>query len=196
MEKNELIETVLEYHNRTKHHPRAYANSLGYMDWPNQPDPFRSFSGVDTIPLPHPELKSEPTFDSLYSRAPEPSALDSASIGHFFYHSLALSAWKQVGMSEPWSLRINPSSGALHPTEGYLVCGPVAGLTESPGVFHYQPYYHQLEKRAELTHGEWQALSKGFPADTVFVGLTSIFWRESWKYGDPESHDLKAALSA
>ena len=189
---------VLEYHDRTKHHPRAYANSLGYMDWPNQPDPFRSFTGTEVIELPHPDLKNTPTFDQLYGEPLAPVSLDLATIGHFFYHSLALSAWKQVGLSAPWSLRINPSSGALHPTEGYLVCGPIPGLTESPGIFHYQPYYHRLEKRAELTPSEWATLSEGFPETTVFVGLTSIYWRESWKYGERAfrycNHDVGHAI--
>jgi hypothetical protein len=29
-----------------------------------------------------------------------------------------------------WALRVNPSSGNLHPTEGYLLCGPVVELTK------------------------------------------------------------------
>ena len=35
-------------------------------------------------------------------------------------YSLGLSAWKQFRASR-WSLRVNPSSGNLHPTEAYVV---------------------------------------------------------------------------
>ena len=49
-----------------------------------------------------------------------------------------------------WSLRVNPSSGNLHPTEGYLVCGPAAGLAEFPGIYHYAPFEHGLELRRPL----------------------------------------------
>ena len=42
---------------------------------------------------------------------------------------MGLSAWKAVE-DHRWALRINPSSGNLHPTEGYVICGRVPGLTE------------------------------------------------------------------
>ena len=35
------LEVVMRYHQETKHHFFRYARSLGYMDWANQPDPFR-----------------------------------------------------------------------------------------------------------------------------------------------------------
>ena len=38
---------------------------------------------------------------------------------------MGLSAWKAYGGNR-WALRCNPSSGNLHPTEGYLLLGPVA----------------------------------------------------------------------
>jgi len=33
------------------------------------------------------------------------------------------------------SLRVNPSSGNLHPTESYLVAGPLPGLHDKPAVY-------------------------------------------------------------
>jgi hypothetical protein len=44
-----------------------------------------------------------------------------------------------------WSLRVNPSSGNLRPTEGYLVCGPIAGLTDIPMVADYAPRGHAVD---------------------------------------------------
>ncbi len=43
---------VHAYHQRTKHMPGRYAPGLGYMDWANQPDPFRCFSGTRMFELP------------------------------------------------------------------------------------------------------------------------------------------------
>ena len=43
-------------------------------------------------------------------------------VSRLFEDSLALSAWKEH-RGHRWSLRVNPSSGNLHPTEGYLLCG-------------------------------------------------------------------------
>jgi len=52
-------------------------------------------------------------------------------VSQLFQDSLALSAWKQAGGAR-WSLRVNPSSGNLHPTEGYLIAGPIDGLAPKP----------------------------------------------------------------
>lgn len=192
---------VRVYHDRTKHHLHRYARSLGFLDWANQPDPFRRFAGCEQLPLEQSELRSVPTYDALFGAdllaiAP----LDRSSISRLFQHCLALSAWKQASPSNSWSLRINPSSGALHPTEGYLICGAVSALTDSPGVFHYSPWRHELERRCDLTCDEWQTLSAQLPPDSVLVALTSIYWREAWKYGERAfrycNHDVGHAIGA
>ncbi len=43
--------SVLGYHDRTKHAFKRFANSLGYLDWANQPNPFRRFEGAPRIHL-------------------------------------------------------------------------------------------------------------------------------------------------
>lgn len=193
---------VRVYHDRTKHHFNRYARSLGFMDWANQPDPFRQFEGCERLALDRFDVRAVPTYDSLFAEPPsEISApLDRASISRFFQHCLALSAWKQAGPANSWSLRINPSSGALHPTEGYLICGDVPGLTETPCVFHYSPFRHALERRCDLSLAEWQTLTSELPTGSVLVGLTSIYWREAWKYGERAfrycNHDVGHAIGA
>lgn len=191
---------VRDYHERTKHRPDRFAASLGYLDWANQPDPFRTFTTADAVDLPRPEVRERPTFGELYDRPPERARLDAGLVGRLFLHSLALSAWKQAPGTRPWSLRINPSSGDLHPTEGYLVSGPVEGLCDRPGVFHYAPYRHRLERRGELTAVQWDELTKGLPTPCLLVGLTSIAWREAWKYGERAfrycHHDVGHAIGA
>ncbi len=196
----EKMRAVRDYHQRTKHRPDRYAASLGYMDWANQPDPFRSFAGANPMDLPHPVLRDSPAYDGLFLQSPSAAQLDVKLIGRLFYHSLALSAWKQAPGIDPWSLRINPSSGDLHPTEGYLICGPVQGLTDHPGVFHYAPLHHRLERRCRLSEQAWQALTDGIPAPCLLIALTSIYWRESWKYGERAfrycHHDVGHAIGA
>ncbi|HYA43528.1 MAG TPA: hypothetical protein VEF34_19665 [Syntrophobacteraceae bacterium] len=39
------------YHGQTKHHFNRFSRSPGYMDWENQPDPFRAFSGIEHADL-------------------------------------------------------------------------------------------------------------------------------------------------
>ncbi len=175
------VSLVIHYHQQTKHHPKRYARSLGFMDWANQPNPFRSFEGARKVLLDHPPLDSLPTYDGLFLDEKLPSQeISRSSISRIFFDSLALSAWKQARGTRPWSLRINPSSGALHPTEGYLVSGPIAGIANKPGVYHYLPYHHGLERRSGIPSETWETMAPG----GIFVGLTSIYWRESWKYGE------------
>jgi SagB-type dehydrogenase family enzyme len=111
-----------------------------------------------------------------------------------------LSAWKKVPGSDPWSLRVNPSSGNLHPTEAYLICGPIQGLSDGPAVFHYSPFHHALELLKTLTHEEWGNLLGNPSEPLALISLTSIYWRESWKYGERAfrycNHDVGHAIAA
>ena len=179
-----MLDVTLAYHERTKHHTFRFAASLGYMDWDTQPDPFRRFEGAPPIPLDLLRVDAEPRYEPAFvvgRLAPAP--LGRASISRLFQDALALSAWKQSGQAR-WALRVNPSSGNLHPTEGYLVAGPIDGVHPRPAIYHYAPFEHGLELRAELSIDAWSALASQLPADAVLVGLTSIYWRESWKYGE------------
>ena len=178
------IARVRRYHERTKHRPFRFAPALGYMDWETQPDPFRRFEGAAVLPLDLVPVGSEPRYEPAFALGRIPcTPLDRVSISQLFQDALALSAWKQAGNSR-WSLRVNPSSGNLHPTEGYLIAGPIAGLQPRPAVYHYTPFEHALELRAELPSEAWLKIAAQLPEGAVLVGLTSIWWRESWKYGE------------
>jgi SagB-type dehydrogenase family enzyme len=193
------LERVLDYHERTAHRPGRYAASLGYLDWDTQPNPFRLYDGAERFALPrvHPRLADHgPTWaDLLRASGPVPAALDAHLLGSLCFHAFALSAWKQAGASR-WSLRVNPSSGNLHPTEVYLLAGPQGGLSREPALYHYSPLLHGLERRAALDARAWQALE--FPG--LLVGLSSIAWREAWKYGERAfrycNHDVGHAVAA
>ena len=54
------IDRVIAYHLRTKHHFDRYAKSLGFLDWANQPNPFRRFEGAQLIRLPLLKPEDEP----------------------------------------------------------------------------------------------------------------------------------------
>ena len=172
---------VLTYHDGTKHQFHRFARSLGYLDWASQPNPFRSFAGAPVFPL-----------------YPRPDAIpQSAGIGDVLRHALGLSAWKQFGASR-WSLRVNPSSGNLHPTEAYVITGASAGLGGTAGVCHYAPDRHALERRCAFDAAAWDAAVAD--PESWLIALTSIHWRESWKYGERAfrycQHDMGHALAA
>jgi len=193
------LDTILDYHELSKHSLRGYAPGPGYLDWATQPDPFRRYAGAPLVRLAHAPAREGPGYEAGFAVGLVPPApVDFAAISRLFGDSLALSAWKEYGGSR-WALRVNPSSGNLHPTEGYLVCGPIPDLCGAPVVAHYAPREHALEVRAELPAALWARLAAGLPAAGFFVGLTSILWREAWKYGERAyrycNHDVGHALA-
>ena len=194
------LATALAYHERTKHYPGRFARALGSMDWATQPDPFRRFAGAPLLPLDLVPAGDEPRYEPAFVQGNIPPApLGRRSVSHLLQDSLALSAWKEAAGAR-WSLRVNPSSGNLHPTEGYLIAGRIEGLHPKPAVYHYAPHEHALERRADLSDEAWAALAGRLPPGSVLVGLTSIHWRESWKYGERAfrycHHDVGHAIGA
>src|SRR6266852_5228437 len=177
-------EVVVAYHERTKHHYHRFSASLGYMDWATQPDPFRRYEGALLVRLPLPDTWRALPYWQLYvlgSVAPMPLSIDSLSV--FFRYALSLTRWKAFE-GTTWSLRANPSSGNLHPTEGYAVLPALGGVHDRPAIYHYAPKEHGLERRADLDLTVWSALMAAFPPSSFLVGLSSIHWREAWKYGE------------
>ncbi|MBX3329412.1 MAG: SagB/ThcOx family dehydrogenase [Nitrospira sp.] len=197
------VDQVINYHIRTKHHFNRYARSLGYLDWTNQPDPFRRFEGAQLISLPLLKPDEEPlspSYQAIYERGAVPSRpVNVRTLSRFFEFALALSAWKKAGESE-WALRSNPSSGNLHPTEGYVVLRQTKGLDLKPGLYHYAPKEHGLERRAEFCVDLVERLLEPFHPDAFLFGLTSIHWREAWKYGERAfrycNHDVGHAIGS
>ena len=194
--KNSLA-TVLAYHQRTKHHLQRYAAGPEGLDWKNQPDPFRSFAGSPQLQLPLLAAAPHPLYVDLYK--PEKIAAEAMSlqnIAALFELSFGLSAWKQYD-STRWALRCNPSSGNLHPTEAYAIVEGCADIEN--GVYHYLSRDHVLEQRCffEMTSNTNERI---LLPDSFLVGLTSIHWREAWKYGERAyrycQHDVGHAIAA
>ena len=181
------LDQVKHYHQQTKHEFNRFAKSLGYLDWANQPDPFRRFHGAPLISLPLLTLNEEPfspSYEALFLESSIPSqSITLNSISRFFEYTLSLTAWKEYNGTR-WALRANPSSGNLHPTEGYLFIGDFPELSLDPGLYHYATKEHGLEHRWQVSAEIAQELLQGIPSPGFLVGLSSIHWREAWKYGE------------
>ena len=188
------LAAVYGYHTASTHRLAAYAPGPGYLDWATQPDPFRRFHAAPRVDLPLLADRLLTSFAEVRAGdAISAHAVDRDSVASLLELSLGLSAWKQYGGNR-WALRCNPSSGNLHPTEGYVVCPHVPGLTA--GVYHYCSIDHALERRAAIDEPRWDAQFNG----GFFIGLTSIHWREAWKYGLRAyrycNHDVGHAIAA
>ena len=194
------ISAVRDYHRRTKHLPGRYAPGPGYLDWANQPNPFRRYVGARLVELPLACTDPTPPYNDLVCPgAVSPQPLTAETLGLFLELSLGLSAWKAYEGTR-WALRVNPSSGNLHPTEGYIVVPSLEGVSAYPGVYHYAPLEHALEERCVLSEDVHGTMTQDLPRGGFLLGLASVHWREAWKYGARAyrycQHDAGHALGA
>ena len=173
--------TWREYHESTKHSVESLRRTAYVLDWANMPNPFRHYEGVPVLDLPaDPPVPETPALEVLYGSMGTPSAGDgSAFLSQLLFYSAAISATKLVpSTGDHYALRVNPSSGNLHPTEFHFL---TRGLKDWPdGLYHYRPSQHMAEQRAL---GEVESKLAGSSAPVVFI-LNSIAWREAWKYQD------------
>jgi hypothetical protein len=195
---NEETRRLFDYHQATKHTYQSVRMNAHFLDWKNQPDPFRTYEGAPRIMLPpdpgFPDIGTFTAMAALAGRTRIPSGtksedreqiqLDRIWLSRLLWHSMAISAWKKVPRTgDRYSLRVNPSSGNLHPTETYLA---LLGFTDlEDGLYHYRADLHALELRSPGAWTRWitEALMiPGAAESPLIVGLTSIFWREAWKY--------------
>ncbi len=156
-----LPEALARYHEATKHTPERLRASRHFLDWANMPSPFRHYEGAPVADLPAgPPLR--------------PGLAAAEAISALFYYSCSISASKVAPSGYRYALRVNPSSGNLHPTEFHF---QTRGLPRwEDGLHHYRPSSHEAEGRAR-----GDALGE-ISAAPLTVALTSIFWREAWKY--------------
>src|SRR3984893_6780233 len=211
---NEETDRLFAYHQATKHTYQSVRANAHYLDWGNQPDPFRTYEGASVSMLaPEPGFPNVGTFKTMGalggrtevaseddSAGRDAIRLDAIWLSRLLWHSMAVSGWKKIPRTgNRYSLRVNPSSGNLHPTETYLALRGFTGVDD--GLYHYRADRHALEHRSP---GAWtehlaDAILVPWAAESsLIVGLTSIFWREAWKYRDRAyrycCHDLGHAM--
>jgi SagB-type dehydrogenase family enzyme len=178
--------TWREYLESTTHTVESLRRSPHALDWANMPDPFRHYEGVPVLDLPaDPPSPETPALDVLQGDVLQglpgatPVCDGPAFLSQLLFYCASISASKLVpSTGDRYALRVNPSSGNLHPTEFHFI---TRGLKQWPdGLYHYRPSSHMAEQRAL---GGFEIKSIGSSAPIVFI-LTTIVWREAWKYRD------------
>jgi hypothetical protein len=141
--------TWREYHDSTGHSVESLRRVPHVLDWANMPDPFRHYEGVPVLDLPaDPPVPETPAIEVLGGVSGATPARDGpAFLSQLLFYSAAISASKRVpSTGYRHALRVNPSSGNLHPTEFHF---RTRGLKEWPdGLYHYCPSAHLAEERA------------------------------------------------
>jgi SagB-type dehydrogenase family enzyme len=166
------------YHNATKHSEWSIRATPHYLDWENQPLPFKIYTTVQPIPLPR---DTEQTGISALSAISAANVSDRTErlpsledLARMLFLSAGITKKKTYPGGEMY-FRAASCTGALYEIELYVVCGNLPGLTA--GVYHFNPGDFALRR---LRNGDFRSVL-GHQAPAVIV-CTGTYWRNAWKY--------------
>src|SRR5258708_21959003 len=96
------------------------------------PDPFRHYERTPLIDLPadplEPDIGATEVLEGQLG--PRESTDWTEFLSRLLFYSASISASKQTPSGYRYALRVNPSSGNLHPTEFHIAC--------PNGLYHYR----------------------------------------------------------
>jgi SagB-type dehydrogenase family enzyme len=188
MSDNRNPEVALKYHNATKHSYASVRNNPHFLDFNNQPIPFKIYPTLRPTPLPAEVRQTGVAALSSISEAVMPetdSAPDLESIAQLLYLSAGITRHRKYPGGEIY-FRAAACTGALYEVELYLVCGELANL--AAGVYHFAAAEFGLRK---LRIGDYRGvLMEATAAEhavahaPLTVVCTCTYWRNAWKYQD------------
>ena len=186
---NRDLDAAWSYHDSTKHSYDSIHAEAHYLDWQNQPLPFKIYQTLAPVALPHellssgaPALSAVSVFNPL-AQTPLVPALSIPLVASLLYYSAGITKRRQYPGGEIL-FRAAACTGALYHIELYLVCGDLPELPA--GVYHFGPGDFALRC---LRQGDYRQLltqaTGGEPAvaaSPLTVICTGTFWRNAWKY--------------
>lgn len=197
---NKETRYALDYHEATKHSEISLMTQRHYLDFTNRPIPFKIYTSnfpVYILPSDFPH----PTLDAITSiSTTTPQKLDNRDNGATYLHStkeldvrdLAEILFFSAGITRKFEtnsvtyyMRAASATGALYPTELYVVCMKLAPDLEA-GVYHFNPAEFSLIQIRKGDYRHHLAAVMAEPERTlsspVNLVLTSLAWRNAWKY--------------
>ena len=169
-------DAVIRYHEFSSESRSSVFKRAPGVEWGTPPPTFKHYPGVPRVDLERGKSGARGLSDALRAAVPREHRLRLAELGELLYLSAGITERRGGN-----ALRAAPSSGALFPSELYVVVRQVDGLPA--GLYHYDPEHHRLDAlgpvpdAAAATFGTPQADD----ADAVVV-LTAVFRRTGYKY--------------
>jgi SagB-type dehydrogenase family enzyme len=179
---------ALQFHEATKHSKISLKASGHYLDWGNIPNPFKLYTGVPLRDLPieflRPALNALISISSSVPKDKASTAMGIDTLAELLFFSAGITREVEIPGRGTLYLRAAPATGALYPVELYVVCRGLEGL--EAGVYHFCPGDFSL---SQLRSGDWTRTLSSYAgsrsdisAAPASIVLTSIAWRNSWKY--------------
>ena len=182
------IELALTYHEETKHSYESVYRSRHFLDWANQPQPFKRYLGLEAIPLP----ADLPVTQMPALLALSPPAETAVTTPVPTLHDLAYVLFYAAGVTKrrfypghgEMLFRAAACTGALYHIDLYLSVCDVPGL--QAGLYHFDPHDFALR---QLRQGDYRHVLVEASGDdpelqeapVIIIG-SDTFWRNAWKY--------------
>lgn len=183
---NSNLEAAWRYHNTTKHSYASVHNNLHFLDWANQPLPFKAYTALEPLLLPREVRQTgvaalSAIAESIHS---EGSAVpDLEALAQLLYLTAGITRRRKHPGGDIY-FRAAACTGALYEVEVYVVCGNLVDL--EAGVYHFAPAEFALRR---LRAGDYRSvLSEATGGETAIVHApltiicTCTYWRNAWKY--------------
>jgi SagB-type dehydrogenase family enzyme len=186
MTDNRNPEAAGTYHEATKHSYLSIRSNLHFMDWSNQPLPFKIYPTLEPLRLPG-EVRQTGVAALSAISASVPAQINAApdleAVAQLLYLSAGITRKRKYSGGEIY-FRAAACTGALYEVELYLVCGELANL--QAGVYHFAPAEFGLRRlRAGDYRGVLVAATAGESAIAhapLTIICTCTYWRNAWKY--------------
>jgi len=179
-------EAAWTYHQATKHSYASIRTNPHFMDWSNQPLPFKIYPTLEPMRLPGEFRQTGVAALSAISRsvsAHRHALPDLEAVAQLLYLSAGITRKRKHSGGEIF-FRAAACTGALYEVELYLVCGGLPNL--DAGVYHFAPAEFGLRL---LRAGDYRRVlleaTGGEPAiahTPLAIICTCTYWRNAWKY--------------
>jgi len=186
MTENRNPEAAWAYHDATKHSSISIRTNSHFMDWSNQPLPFKIYPTLKPTCLPGDMRQTGiAALSAIAETLPAQSNAcpDLEAVAQLLYLSAGITRKRSYSGGEIY-FRAAACTGALYEVELYLVCGNLAGL--EAGVYHFAPAEFGLRR---LHAGDYRRVlleaTGGEPAIAhapLTIVCTCTYWRNAWKY--------------
>src|SRR5919201_1527215 len=135
---NSDSEAGWKYHNATKHSRLSVRSNPHFLDWSNQPLPFKIYSTLELLPLPREVRQSKVSALSTIGELSHPKLgiPDLHNLSQLLFFSAGITRRRTYPGGEIY-FRAAACTGALYEIELYLACGPLRDL--DAGVYHFAP---------------------------------------------------------
>jgi SagB-type dehydrogenase family enzyme len=180
------LEAAWTYHEATKHSYTSIRTNPHFMDWSNQPLPFKIYPILEPIRLPG-ELRQTgvAALSAIAESVPAQTntSPDLEAVAQLLYLSAGITRKRKYPGGELY-FRAAACTGALYEVELYLLCSGLANL--EAGVYHFAPAEFGLRQLRAGDYRRFLLEATGGEAAIAHAPLTIVctctYWRNAWKY--------------